>query len=508
VEIEQIGTIYDENTPGVLCFNGGTFMATAKVNDVVTAGGTWSTISGADIISESGIINPEQSVDAQANPVDATYTVKYAYTDNNHCYNEDTKSFWVEYPEIPVTEKYTGIAKVDAVEVAIEARNIDETDLQTETVVNWYRTASSNKVLHEGSAWTIESSVLDPTVPTDDEVTYYVSQTVNGCTSERTPQLVELVACPWVVETVTNDETCEGIDVEGMTATSMTTYESYTVNPEKWSWSTTDALNEIAGLSGTEVSYRHTGLSTVGSTNYAVRYYAKYEKASYAYGDVDQYCWSAPKTVTTTVYKNPTVSFAEKQGAVCFTDGSVKINVTVNLGNDGDGHTNPLTVYTWNTTGSQASFATNTESYAYFNTLAQDKQTATYDISLYVEDEKGCNNYNTEQSEKRTLEVIYLEKPETKGYYAIVGQQHDVEVQVTSAVDDGAVIHWFADANIMSDSEKKNTISGDNGSIWKTGDSRDKIVEKTYYARQYNDEAGCYSEPTPADVKCDKCPIP
>ena len=508
VEIEQIGTIYDENTPGVLCFNGGTFMATAQVNGVVTAGGTWSTVlEGGDIINTSGIINPANSKDGDT-PVDASYTVKYAYTDDNQCYNEDTKSFWVEYPESPVTEKYTGIAKENAVEVAVEARNIDNTDLQTETVVNWYRTASSNKVLHEGSAWTIESSVLDPTVPTDDEVTYYVSQTVNGCTSERTPQLVELVACPWVVETVTNDETCEGIDVEGMTATSMTTYESYTVNPEKWSWSTTDALNEIAGLSGTEVSYRHTGLSTVGSTNYAVRYYAKYEKASYAYGDVDQYCWSAPKTVTTTVYKNPTVSFAEKQGAVCFTDGSVKINVTVNLGDDGNGHTNPLTVFTWNTTGSQESFATNTESYAYFNTLAQDKQTATYDISLYVEDEKGCNNYNTEQSEKRTLEVIYLEKPETKGYYAIVGQQHDVEVQVTSAVDDGAVIHWFADATILSDSEKKNTISGDNGSIWKTGDSRDKIVEKTYYARQYNDEAGCYSEPTPADVKIDKCPIP
>ena len=508
IEIEQIGTVYDGNELGVLCFNGGTFMATAKVNGVVTAGGTWSTISGADIISESGIINPEQSVDAQANPVDATYTVKYAYTDNNHCYNEDTKSFWVEYPESPVTEKYTGIAKEDAVEVAVEARNIDNTDLQTETVVNWYRTTNSNKVMNEGSSWTIESSVLDPTVPTDDEVTYYVSQTVNGCTSERTPQIVELVACPWVVELVTNDETCEGNAVEGMTATSMKTYENYTVNPEKWSWSTTDALDEIAGLTGTDVTYKHTGLSSVGSTNYAVRYYAKYEKASYAYGDVDQYCWSAPKTVTTTVYKNPTVSFAERQGAVCFTDGTVKINVTVNLGDDGDGNTNPLALYRWNTTGSDTSFTTNTESFAYFNTLAQNKETATYDISLYVEDEKGCNNYNTEQSEKRTLEVVYLEKPVTKGYYAIAGQEHDVEVNVTSTVDEGAVIHWFADAATLSESEKKNTISGDNGASWKTGDSRDRIVEKTYYARQFNGEAGCYSEPTPADVTIVKCPIP
>ena len=508
VTIEPIGTSYAENALGVLCYNGGTFMATAQVNGAVAAGGTWSTTEGAEIISESGIINPALSVDGESNPVDASYTVKFAYTDNNNCYNEDTKSFWVEYPEVPVTEKYTGIAKPDAVVVAVEARNIDDSDLQTETIVNWYRTENSNKVMNEGQQWTIESSVLDPTMATDGEVQFFVAQTVNGCTSERAPQIVELVDCPWVVETVTDDETCEGIDVEGMTATSMTTYESYTVNPEKWSWSTSEDLNEIAGMNGTEVTYKHTGLSTVGSTTYTVRYYAKYEKASYAYGDVDQYCWSAPKTVTTTVYKNPTVSFAENSGAVCFTDGTVKINVTVNLGDDGEGNTNQLTVYNWNTTGSDESFTTKTESYAYFNTLAQNKETATYDISLYVEDEKGCNNYNTQNSEKRTLEVVYLEKPETKGYYAIAGQKHDVEVHVVSDVDAGAVIHWFADANTKLESEKKNSLAGDNGATWKTGDSPDKIVEKSYYARQFNAEAGCYSEPTPADVNIVKCPIP
>ncbi|MBR7034959.1 MAG: hypothetical protein IKI25_04270, partial [Bacteroidales bacterium] len=508
VAIEPIGTSYAANALGVLCFNNGTFMATAQVNGAVAAGGTWSTTEGADIISESGIINPTLSVDGEANPVDASYTVKFAYTDNNNCYNEDTKSFWVEYPEVPETEKYTGIAKPDAVAVAVEARNIDDSDLQTETVVNWYRTESSNNVMNEGQQWTIESSVLDPTMVTDGEVQFYVAQTVNGCTSERAPQIVELVDCPWVVETITDDETCEGIDVEGMTATSMTTYESYTVNPEKWSWSTSDDLNEITGMTGTEVTFKHNGLSTVGSTTYNVRYYAKYEKASYAYGDVDQYCWSAPKTVMTTVYKNPTVSFAENSGAVCFTDGMVKINVTVNLGDDGEGNTNQLSVYNWNTTGSDESFTTKTESYSYFNTLAQNKETATYDISLYVEDEKGCNNYNTQNAEKRTLEVVYLEKPETKGYYAIAGQKHNVEVQVVSYVDDGAVIHWFADANTKLESEKKNSLAGNNGAIWETGDSPDKIVEKSYYARQFNAEAGCYSEPTPADVNIVKCPIP
>ncbi|MCQ2959842.1 MAG: hypothetical protein MJ198_06615 [Bacteroidales bacterium] len=510
IEIDEIGTSYEADKPGVLCYNGGTFMATAKVNGAAAAGGTWSSET-AGIIDASGIIDPTNSKNA-GEPVDGKYTVKYEYTDGNTCYNSEEKDFWVEYPENPETAKYTGIAEPDAVEVTVEARNIDETDIQTATVVTWYRSANAKNKLSDENPWKIGTSVLDPTSVTDGEVTFYVSQTVNGCTSERVPSIVEIVACPWKIVDITPDETCEGTEFSGMTATAMESYNGQTVAPLKWSWSTdADVTSATGTLSGSPVTYKQTDNNTVGRTTYYVRYSAEYDAASYEYGTVDKECWSEVATTTSTVYKNPTVEFAEKSGAVCFTDGAVKVNVKVNLGDDGSGNTNSLEEWTWSTDGSSESFTTKESSYAYFNTLAQDKATKTYEISLYVKDDKGCDNTTTIDAEKRTLEVIYLDAPETEGFYSMTSQEHDVEVKVTTAVADGAVIHWFGDATTMSDSEKKNknvAESSDKGKTWATGDAYNRTVLKSYFARQYDATANCYSEPTEAIVKIVPCPIP
>ena len=496
VAVDLIGTSQNGGEIGILCYDGGDFMATATANGVRAEGGQWSVTELASLIDEnSGIINPTLSKD-NGEPADGNYTAHFEYTDGNGCKNTAERAFTVEYAEIPTTEKYVGMTS-NPIPVVLEAGNIENgTGLQIPTVVSWYRTETSrNELSDNANPWTVDESIINPAEQTEGEgIELYVSQTVNGCVSERKKQEVMIVDCPWTVETVTDAETCEGIAfADGMGATA-----NAGATPTKWSWSaSTDVLNEIPGEEGAESTYSQSDVASAGVTTYYVRYYAYYDKGQ-------DYCWSAPREVTSTVHSNPVVTFnAEDPASVCFTDGDSRVRVVVTPGNNGQGVSNAIASTQWSTSGSDDSFSTQTETYAYFNTLKQAQETDEYTITVKAEDVKGCKGEN-----ERTIKVIYLPKPTTEGFYAMTSQTNDVVVKVTSDVADGASIHWFDYEAGMTPDVRKNKNDNGDGATWSTGLPYDREIEKTYYARQYDGSADCYSEAAEALVRLVPCPIP
>ncbi|MBR4690832.1 MAG: hypothetical protein IKO90_10285, partial [Bacteroidales bacterium] len=496
VAVDLIGTSQNGGEIGILCYDGGDFMATATANGVRAEGGQWSVTELASLIDEnSGIINPTLSKD-NGEPADGNYTAHFEYTDGNGCKNTAERAFTVEYAEIPTTEKYVGMTS-NPIPVVLEAGNIaNGNDKQIPTVVSWYRTETSrNELSDNANPWTVDESIINPAEQTEGEgIELYVSQTVNGCVSERKKQEVMIVDCPWTVETVTDAETCEGIAfADGMGATA-----NAGATPTKWSWSASaDVLNEIPGEEGAESTYSQSDVASAGVTTYYVRYYAYYDKGQ-------DYCWSAPREVTSTVHSNPVVTFnAEDPASVCFTDGDSRVRVVVTPGNNGQGVSNAIASTQWSTSGSDDSFSTQTETYAYFNTLKQAQETDEYTITVKAEDVKGCKGEN-----ERTIKVIYLPKPTTEGFYAMTSQTNDVVVKVSSDVADGASIHWFDYEAGMTPDVRKNKNDNGDGATWSTGLPYDREIEKTYYARQYDGSADCYSEAAEALVRLVPCPIP
>lgn len=474
-----------------MCYSQGKTIVTATVNGtsstMITNGGKW-TLDGAstNINETSGEVDP-----TFAGKVDGTYKIQYTYTDAKNCTNSSNEAnLVIEYPEVPKTTDYVGMTS-NPIPVVLQAENIESET----SVVGWYRTASSrNELSGNNNPWTVDEAIINPAEQTESEgMVFYVSQTVNGCVSERAEQKITIVDCPWTIETVENAETCQGIAfTEGMKATA-----NVGANPEKWSWSTSTDLNEIAGESGVESAYSQAAVDAAGITTYYVRYYAYFETGK-------QSCWSAPRAVTSTVYSNPVVTFStDDPQSVCHSAGDVRVRVNAVPGSAGDESENPLEETSWTTTGADDSFTTATESYAYFSASKQDRKTDTYTISYRAVDNKGCVG-----TAEREIKVIFLPKPTTEGFYAMTSQKNDVVVKVTSEIESGATIHWFDYEAGMSPDVRKNKTDNGDGATWNTGLAYDREIEKTYYARQYEGSAGCYSEATEALVRLVSCPIP
>ncbi|MCQ2958600.1 MAG: gliding motility-associated C-terminal domain-containing protein [Bacteroidales bacterium] len=469
-----VDKLNDEN---ILCYAGGSVMASAKADGNKASGGVWSMKDSEDNtvlgVNSDGVIDP--TFNGQK---DGDYTLSYTYTDGNGCISTGNLAIKVEYPEIPTTTKYIGMNQ-NPVAVEVEAGNIE-----SGAAINWYRSANAKTVVAAVNPWTIDKNDVDPSKV--GEYSYFVSQIVNGCTSERKEQEIEIVACPWTIKTVENVDVCAGTDEKSMSVSPQDGMDENDITG--WRWSKESDFKEI--ISGaTSKTYAQSEIDDAGITTYYVSYRAEDPYSS-------QECWSEAAVVTTTVHSKPVISFAKEEETVCFTDGLVKINVNVVPGNDGNGNSNGKGTFEWSTSNEKSGTIDSYESYAYFNTENSDitKTTSSYTITY-----KYIDNQNCENSETRSIDVVYLEAPVTTGYHGLSSWNHDVEVKAEK--NGGDEIHWFAE-------EYSVDMKRGDSEIWKTQDKADRVVEKTYYARQFNKDAGCYSQAAPAVVKIERCPIP
>ena len=449
-----------------MCYAQGKTIVKATANgvssDAITSGGEW-TIDGAttNINASTGEVDP-----SFGGKVDGTYTMKYTYTDAKGCVNSDEAELAIEYPEIPTTVDFIGLITDESwSNVVLTAGNIETG--KTAVAVNWYAEDKMTKKSSD-NPWTTADT------KTAVEKSYWVTQTVDGCESEQAEQKVQIVDCPWKAPTVVEATVCQDV----ATIPSMTAEAQSGVTVDKWVWKKAGA-----DLNNNDASYTQVSNSTKGITEYQVSYWATEPISGVT-------CESPSTKVTTTVYGLPEITFAKATEDVCYTDGSVQINVTATAGDDGNGNSNGVGSGVW-TSDNNAVSSSNI-----FKTKVNGETTGTYDLTYTYTDGKGCVNEAT-----RKITVTYLPKPETEGFYAMTTQKNPIEVKVTSSVESGAVVKWFTN-------ETSTATSLGEGATWQTGDATDMVWNKKYYARQYSAAGGCYSEPTEALVKVVPCPIP
>ena len=452
------------NPMSTLCYAGGKKIAEAMVDGVSSTtltGGTWS-IEG----ETSGINATTGEIDPMfGGMTDASYTIKYVYTNAKSCTDENTASIKIEYPEVPTTADYSGII-TDPVTVELTAGNIET----GATSVNWYETMVSTPAKSTQNPWSTDD---DPAI----EVTksYYVSQTVDGCESERAEQRVSITNCPWKAPTVVSQASCSGETLAAMSAT-----PESGVTPISWKWydsGNTQITNDAA-------TYTQSNNTTAGVTTY----YVSYTASGVASNGFE--CESPKTAVTSTVYSLPTIEIAPM--TVCYGAGSARVDVlTEEPGDNGAGTSNGSGSGVWSTTGEASAISTS----GIFNTKANGEQSGTYEVTYTYTDGKGCVS-----SDKANVEVIYLATPEVTGFYAMTTQTNPVEVNVTSTVEAGATIEWF-------ENSAATTGSLGTGTTWEPPISYSAVTNKTYYARQH--KGACFSDPAAAAVvTIVDCPIP
>lgn len=449
VIINQLPTVEIADIP-VLCYDGGDYEVQATMNGSRSTQGSWSIDGSTTGISTTGIISP-----TFGGMSDATYTITYEVLDENQCKNSATKEFSIEYAEKPQITAYAGII-TDPKPVELTAENIENN-----AVVRWYVSSDVLETVYEGNPYTTDD---DP----EQEITtsYWVSQKVNGCESERVEYPVQIVNCPWTVAAYVPASACRDDAVTAMTATA-----DASASVSAWKW-----VDEEGTVVSTTDSYTQSSTATAG----VFKYYASYE----AYEPISgKNCWSKPQEVITEIYELPEITFSETSSTICYTTTSERIEFSVSSEN-GTG------VGEWQMLDGESSAIEN----GIFYPQANGMTSGTYKIQYTYTDAKSCRN-----SQIRSVSVLYLEKPETKDFYAMTSQSNPVVVEVVSVPQSGSSIEWFS-----TETAKTNPLAV--GLQFDTQIDKTKPVETSFYARQH--DGACYSEPQKAQVKIVACPIP
>lgn len=411
--------------------------------------------------------------------VEFTYTVTSAqYSDGTTCSTTKTSTTTAHFMEAPTgSENVWLIGQVSTIPDDL----LDGTLTSTGTSMNWYDTKGLNNKLKENSltyAPDKDALAIEVLGKTTYSKSWWVTQIDGyGCESQASEVTLELLDCPWEAPTAQSIETCIGDNIDALSAlegASVSTMASSGVT--SWIWYDSNK-NEVS--SSTSSTFNHqVSNTTAGETTYYVAYKA-IEKSSLVE------CQSPITKVTVNVLELPSITFDKASEIVCYTSDEVKVNVRAASSNgSGNG--------TWSITGDSEAISQNGIFYPKKN-CAIDGQKQ-YTITYSYTDEKQCSN-----SESRTIDVVYLNAPETKGFYSLTSQTNPVTVEVTSTLSTGATAKWF-DNNIATDNAKGE------GATYATGDAVDRVIARSYYARQYKD--GCYSEATEAIVKIVPCPIP
>ena len=418
-------------------------------------------------------------------PVEFTYTVTSdAYADGTTCNTTKTSQTTAHFMEAPTSTPVNWlIGNIDGMTSGllkgVRLANVGE-------YITWYDTQTkTNKLLDQGDSYTPDKTALKAEVGSADTYvkSYWITQTdAHNCESVPAEVILNLIDCPWEAPTVTGDKKCHGFDLDPLKGTQGASVESQSSSTSlKWNWynEQKSLITTTTAPAGSEASYPH-GLSKEadGTTTFYVSYSAN-EKNS------GNECESPMTKVTVTVLPLPTVTFDKQSEIVCYTTEETKINVNAASANGtGSG--------VWSITGDPSAISSNGIFYAKANgDNAGQKQ---YTITYTYTDAEEC-----EFSNSRTIDVIYLPAPETKGFYAMTSQSNPVEVKVTSSMTENATAKWFESATLVN--EEKGS-----GTSWATGDATNLTVDKNYYARQFKE--GCYSESTVANVKIVPCPIP
>lgn len=448
VTVNDLPKVEIVNPNKALCYEEGDVQISAKVNDVTNLTGTWTLTGESSGISASGIFNTKFKGE-----VDGNYELTYVYTDENTCSNSDKVTLQVEYPEVPTADNYVGLtSKPDP--IVLTAKNIE-----TDGIANWY---ALGIVKSTETAWT---TIDDPTKAHDSK--YQLSQTVNGCESEKINVLVSISDCPFAAPIPNSVEICQNeTNVSDISATTTETVDN-------WIWYDANK-NELSR--GTNNSYAtNVSTATAGSTSFYVSYLATDSNSGIQ-------CESPVAEVTVMVNPLPEITFpTTNKTLVCYDGGDVVWSKNV------DYHSNGVGTGTWKVNNVENNGMT---SAGVFNPTTFGETTGMYAISYTYTDGKSCTNTATEN-----ITVQFTPVPEVSNHTSLVEQNAIVSISATPT-DNSATISWY------NASGKK--LSNDNP--FETGDAGNTVQNKSYYVTQTINT--CESMKAEAKVLVIYCPVP
>ena len=449
----------------LLCYADGSRTLSAVVNGVKSTGiteGSWlwnieGKTGGIDPLT--GILDPAFEDDEQTSEADRdhSYQVTYSYTDTKNCSFEKTVRIDVEYAQKPQVTDYNGIvSKPDP--VIVTAENIETSKDHT---VNWFYAKSAVSVASNDNPWQVAD--IDPTQETTRS--YWVSQTVNGCESERVEQKVAIVDCPYGKPNVDGQMVCVGGTLNEITAT---TNEA---TPAKWVWYNGDG----AVISGEESNTYHHSVSVdnAGTTTFFVSYLAEETQSG-------ELCESQKAQVSIVVLPLPTIVLEDRQ--ICYNEGNVLMDVS-----QLDYHDNGPGSGVWSVENETS--AINSTS-GIFRSDFKERTSGEYTVIYTYKDGKECEN-----SASMNLTVQYVPEPVLTGHTSIVTE--NLAPQLSAEVLDGAEVNWF--------NSELESFSSNHSLVWNIGLAGNVPTEHTFYASQtFN---GCESEKTSVDVLVVECPF-
>lgn len=448
------------------------------------------------LVASSGSLNTTTNTWTPGNyegdnlPVTFTYTyTTEPYSDGVTCSNVATSNTVAHFMQAPAPQEYTwlinDIPNIPDDYVKGELSSTGET-------MNWYADQLMNTVLNAGTTLTLDKDDLQSQANGQLTLTetYWINQVDNfGCKSEAAKVELRLVDCPWEAPIVESVEACLNKPLDNLIAQEGSSVQSRAENGvTKWIWYK-DGV-QMTDAASTLVIPGIVDNSVAGVTTFEVQYEAVESQSKKA-------CLSPKTQVTATVYPLPEIVLSEKETA-CYSTEEVLITVTATSENgSGNG--------VWTIDGSADALKSNPNS-AVFYPQKNGATSGNYEVTYTYTDVKGCVN-----DAKHAIEVIYLPAPETTSFYSIVTQQNPVEIGAEKTDGDG--IAWYEYAATIDEADKLAFEAGSKANMYKTGNSPNTLLNKTYYARQYkqgtNDAAvTCYSESAPAEVVIKICPVP
>lgn len=435
-----------------ICYYDIQYTASGLINGVQSTAGIWSIPDGGlNIDAHSGVIDAKS-----AGAVDGTYKVRYEYTDNNNCSNYAEREFSVIYPEKPSATSYLGIvSKPDPVVLSVESSSLEA----GYTAVHWYESISSSIPVESGLSWTTSD---DPSV--EHTVTYYVTQEIDGCESEKASVDVQIVSCPFAKPDVTSVVVCKNDAlVPDLSAQLPSTT---TVPADVWKWYDKDKQEIASGSVSTYASQVST--AQVETIVFYVGYLATEPTTQ-------EQCPSPLAEVTVTVNDLPSLSFdASNKNLVCYDGGDVQLTATPRGG-------------TWTLNADNLGITTD----GVLSPSFAGEITDTYTLAYTYEDPlTKCS-----QTITGTIDVQYTPAPVVTGHASLVSDNADVIISATVS-DVSASVSWYSAGGALLSAENPFT----------TGDAGNVVTSKSYFATQTI--RGCESEKSEAKVVIIDCPVP
>lgn len=448
--VNSLPEIVIEEVP-VLCYDGGDYEIVATVDGVRSTTGTWTIDGWSEGITQAGILDPTYK-----GQVDGTYILEYEVQDSKSCKNTATTTIIIEYAEKPEVQNYIGII-TDPQPVVLTASSIEQ-----DALVSWYESAHASIILSSDNPYT---TIDNPTLEIDKS--YWVSQTVRGCESERASVSVQIVSCPFPAPVASSVKACVNDVIPDLRATTSSTVEN-------WKWY--DSEGNDLGVDADNLTH---GVSsnTADTVEFAVSYIAL-EPVS------QSYCESPKASVSVIVLPLPDINFGtDNPSVLCYGQGDEQLSIE-----SVDYHSNGVGSGMWSIDGESNAVNSLT---GIINSDFNGETTATYMVRYTYIDGSLCQN-----SETIPLTIQFVPTPTLTSHYSMTVENKDAVLY--AELEDGASVMWYTSA------DDQVSVSSDNP--WKTGDKGDVVVSATYYASQILN--ACESKRAETTVTIVSCPVP